>query len=171
MLTNWLRNITVEHQFLSFLRINQLPELEFKYKFRQEEYIYWITGTYNYIKPNIKIITKTIGFQYFSCYRERYQTFEIYIAPFQLELWLVLLTTLVLVIGLTWMYTYFTNNPFCAWIFILATMFEETGHVPKNMAENTYFRLTFGCWCIMSVILTNCYNGLMISDLKGHLCP
>ncbi|OXA37134.1 hypothetical protein Fcan01_28110 [Folsomia candida] len=55
------------------------------------------------------------------------------------------------------------------WIFILATIFEETGHVPNKIARLTPFRLTFGLWCLMSVVLTNCYNGLMISDLNAPL--
>lgn len=51
----------------------------------------------------------------------------------------------------------------------LATIFEEVGHVPPKIERNTYFRPTFGSWCLISVIFTNCYNGLMISSLNAPL--
>lgn len=46
-------------------------------------------------------------------------------------------------------------------------MFEEGGHVRKVVEQNRYFRLIFGLICLMSVILTNCYTGLMITELNA----
>ncbi|OXA42219.1 hypothetical protein Fcan01_22783 [Folsomia candida] len=130
------------------------------------------------LNGNMEIMTYTLittsspGLQFLSCYRERYQPYQIYISPFQRDLWLALFVTLTLNVVLASIYKHFsvyTNISFSTWLFILATMFEEAGHVPSKIERNTHFRLTLGIWCLMSVILTNCYNGLMISELNAPL--
>ncbi|OXA43074.1 hypothetical protein Fcan01_21915 [Folsomia candida] len=69
-------------------------------------------------------------------------------------------------------YAYFSDNittSLCVWLFVIATMFEETGHLTGKIEKNTFIRLILGSWCLMSVTLTNCYNGIMISDLNAPL--
>jgi hypothetical protein len=48
-------------------------------------------------------------------------------------------------------------------------MFEETSSVPLKLEQKTFYRLSIGIWCLMVAILTNCYNGLMITDLNSPL--
>lgn len=162
-------NITVHHSFeINFVQM--APQLNFIYNLEEEDFIY--ANKYAYIhsiKPFIPVITKTTGFKYFTCYRERYHAFKIYIAPFQPQLWLALLITVVLLISLTRIYKYFRKVSFCSWLFILATMFKETTHVPKLVEQRIHFRLTSGFWCLIAVIVTNCYNGIMISELNAPL--
>lgn len=119
--------------------------------------------------PDIPIITKNGGFRYLTFYSEQYQSFQIYIAPFQPELWFALLVTVLVLISV---YQYFASHAlvsFPGWLTILATIFEESSHIPQEIERKIYFRFTFGFWCLMSVILTNCYNGLMISELNAPL--
>lgn len=128
-----IANVTVKHTIAGFHEL-QIPQLQFGYKLGSEGFLSsYKYGFVHHIKPFVPVITRTTGLQYVTCYRERYRTFEIYIAPFQPELWLSLLTTLLLVIALASIYKYFTNTSFCAWMFILATLFEETGHVPQKL--------------------------------------
>lgn len=139
------------------------PELQFDYKLGS-------TVVFESGPLGLPLITRNTGYQYLTCYRERHISFEIYLAPFKPLLWLTLLITLLLMIILTLVYQHYgAKSSFSGWIFILATIFEETGHVPNKIARLTPFRLTFGLWCLMSVVLTNCYNGLMISDLNAPL--
>lgn len=145
--------------------VSSLPEFQINYEFENT-----ILGENLGLATHIPIITRTPGLQCFTCYREEYQPYEIYAAPFQHELWFALLVTLALTVVLAAVYKHYSAHgsiSFSAWLFILATMFEETGHVPSRIERNTQFRLAIGVWCLMSVILTNCYNGLMISELNA----
>ncbi|OXA39349.1 hypothetical protein Fcan01_24171 [Folsomia candida] len=79
-------------------------------------------------------------------------------------------TTVITVHSLVYIYSFgFINASFNIWLFVLATVFEECGYVPGKFERNNFFRLILGSWCLMSVILTNCYNGIMITELNAPL--
>jgi hypothetical protein len=77
------------------------------------------------------------------------------------------------VVGVCWIYTkyYFkqTLMSFSPWLFVLGTIFEETSSAPMKLEKTTFYRLSIGIWCLMVAILTNCYNGLMITGLNSPL--
>lgn len=52
-------------------------------------------------------------------------------------------------------------------MFVLASLFEETGFIPSRMEKHFFFRISLGIWSIMSVVITNGYNGIMISELNS----
>jgi hypothetical protein len=58
---------------------------------------------------------------------------------------------------------------FSPWLFVLGTIFEETSSAPVKLEKKTFYRLSIGIWCLMVAILTNCYNGLMITGLNSPL--
>jgi hypothetical protein len=58
---------------------------------------------------------------------------------------------------------------FSPWLFVLGTIFEETSSAPAKIEKKTFYRLSIGIWCLMVAILTNCYNGLMITGLNSPL--
>jgi hypothetical protein len=45
----------------------------------------------------------------------------------------------------------------------------KTSSAPGRLEKKTFYRLSIGIWCLMVVFLTNCYNGLMITDLNSPL--
>jgi hypothetical protein len=117
-----------------------------------------------------KVFTRYIGTSYLTCYTKKYLGFGFYVAPFQLDLWIGFLITMVTVVGVSWIYIKFylddsTSMSFSPWLFVLGTFFEETSSVPAKIEKKTFYRLSIGIWCLMVAILTNCYNGLMISIL------
>jgi hypothetical protein len=121
-----------------------------------------------------QIITRWSGLQFLTCYTEKYLGFGFYITPFQLDLWIGFLITMSTVVGISWVYTKFyfkdsTSMSFSPWLFVLGTMFEETSSAPGQLEKKTFYRLSIGIWCLMVAILTNCYNGLMITDLNSPL--
>ncbi|OXA39049.1 hypothetical protein Fcan01_26172 [Folsomia candida] len=118
------------------------------------------------------VVTKTSGYQFLSCYREEYITFKFYITPFKPMLWVSLIISLISIVVITSIYKHYgelRTVSFAPWLFILATIFEESGHIPTKLEINSFFRLILGAWCLVSVILTNCYNGIMISELNAPL--
>lgn len=62
-----------------------------------------------------------------------------------------------------------TSDSFSAWLFILATLFEETIPVPSRSEGKPLYRITISAWTLMSVILVNCYIGLMTTELNPPL--
>ncbi|OXA40643.1 hypothetical protein Fcan01_24504 [Folsomia candida] len=145
----------------------RVARLEFDYELGSENYL-----AYANLVPVMPLITRSTGFQFFTCYREQFISFKIYVAPFQPNLWVALIISLVVVITSVSVYKFFGGYEkvsFSAWLFILATMFEEPGQMAKKIERATYFRLILGSWCLMSIFLTNCYNGLMISELNAPL--
>ncbi|XP_035702480.1 uncharacterized protein LOC118433999 [Folsomia candida] len=112
------------------------------------------------------------GFEFLTCYAESYLSFRFYVDPFQPDLWVGLGICLFLIIAIVWMYVHFAevgNVSFSPWLFVLSTLLEEAHHVPSKINKLIIFRYIFGLWSLMSVILTNCYNGLMISNLNSPL--
>ncbi|OXA40863.1 Glutamate receptor U1 [Folsomia candida] len=118
------------------------------------------------------VISKFVGYQFLTYYAEQFITFNFYVTPFKLEVWIGLLAAIcILLLGseMSKKFANFGNTSFSAWLFILANIFEENGFVPKSFEKSKFYRLTFGCWGLMALILTNCYIGLMISDLNAPL--
>ncbi|OXA46088.1 hypothetical protein Fcan01_19315 [Folsomia candida] len=120
----------------------------------------------------VAVNTESFGYEYLTCYRNEYITFQLYVTPFEQAVWVWLAISLVTIIVITTAYKYYgelRNISFPPWLFILATIFEEAGHLPENIGGNSFFRKILGAWCLVSVILTNCYNGIMISELNSPL--
>lgn len=117
------------------------------------------------------VITYNEGYQFLTCHSEPYITFAFYFSPYQSELWIVLGITIVTIILLTTIVHHFhdrlNKHLFSPWLFMLASLFEEGGSMPSMVEKATFFRLAFGIWSLVSVILTNGYNGIMISDLNS----
>lgn len=118
------------------------------------------------------VTTNFQGYQFLTCYSKRYLTFAHFIKPFQVEVWVILFIFLVvLILGIT-LYIRFGglgSTPFSPWLFILATMCEEGVLVPAELEKKAFFRYTFGAWILVSVVLVNCYNGIMVTDLNAPL--
>ncbi|OXA64712.1 hypothetical protein Fcan01_00785 [Folsomia candida] len=122
----------------------------------------------SYSKTTIAI--KYSGYEFLTCYAENYISFEFYLAPFQPELWYGLAVCLVVLISVVSIYLHFSKLPtFPAWLFVIATLFEEGFTLPGQVEKKQYIRLILGTWCLMSITLTNCYNGIMISELNSPL--
>lgn len=126
----------------------------------------WVTEG---VRSNI-ITADNIGFEFLSCYRDEYFTFKIYITPFELLVWVVLFISIISIIAITTTFIYlsdFVNTTVSIWLFVVGTLFEECTPLPRNIEQSTIFRLILGTWCLMTVILTNCYNGIMITELNA----
>ncbi|OXA49233.1 Glutamate receptor 2.5 [Folsomia candida] len=115
------------------------------------------------------IITESEEYQFLTCYTEPYISFYFYFTPFQAELWMVLRISIATIIAVTTIVLNYQKDKqiFSVWLFVLATLFEETPLMPSRIENATFFRISLGIWCIMSIILTNCYNGIMILELNA----
>lgn len=120
----------------------------------------------------VTIIQRSVGgYQFLTCYTEPYITLGFYLTPFQPELWLVLVITIAILIAVMTLCQRFLGllkqQTFSAWLYVLASLFEETGSIPTWIEKHTFFRILLGVWGILTVVLTNGYNGIMISELNS----
>ncbi|OXA49589.1 hypothetical protein Fcan01_15660 [Folsomia candida] len=117
------------------------------------------------------VFTSFEGYQFLTCYAEPYISFDFYLTPYQTEAWVVLGVSISTIIGVMTIAYHFLykkdKQPFSAWLFVLASLFEEGGFLPSKLEKTTFCRILIGIWSIMSVILTNGYNGIMISELNS----
>ncbi|OXA38438.1 hypothetical protein Fcan01_26789 [Folsomia candida] len=119
------------------------------------------------------IFTDVEGYQFLTCHAEPYISFYFYLTPFQTEVWVALGVSICTIVAIMVVVHNFVNQkekqPFSPWMFVLATIFEEGGFIPSKLEKSTFFRILLGIWSIMSVTLTNGYNGIMISELNSPL--
>lgn len=131
----------------------------------QSSYLYH--QKYDYYPPNgVIATTKWTGHQFLSCYSQKYISFQFYLTPFQPEVWGMLIFSGILVVSFI-SCVQKCGGSFSSWVLILATIFEESIPVPPKMEKQTHFRLIMATWTLMSLILVNCYNGLMITELNS----
>ncbi|OXA41439.1 hypothetical protein Fcan01_23601 [Folsomia candida] len=128
-----------------------------------------------FLKPgsmNI-VLTSFSGFEFLTCYSPKSLDFMFYFKPFEPSLWLTIGVALVLMGCVTSLFVkYYVRGKkitFSCWVYLAATCLEETSSVPSAVANKYYFRLTLGIWALVSTFLTNCYSGLMITDLNSPL--
>lgn len=118
------------------------------------------------------VTTGYSGYQFLTCHTQSIFTLEFYIKPFQPEIWLGLFLCLGLLtfIMTVWMPFKFEKEQetrrgtFSPWIYLLASIFEESASVPSIIEIQYFFRIVLGFWSLVSVVLTNGYNGIMIED-------
>ncbi|OXA39942.1 hypothetical protein Fcan01_25234 [Folsomia candida] len=170
----WTRRVSAQKLILDIVSMRNVSFAEFDITRHEHELQRW--GSASLTESNFMaelewdiIITENEGFQFLTCYTEPYISFNLYITPFQTELWVVLGLSITTIITVTAIVLHYRKEEqyFSIWLFILATLFEETGFIPSKIVKCDYFRLSLGTWCLMSVILTNVYNGLMISELNA----
>lgn len=112
------------------------------------------------------------GKKFISCYTVPFLSFQFYLSPFRPDLWAGIGVSLALLVSCLTVYVKYVfgdTSIFSPWLFILATLFEETISTPSSVERRNFYRLTFGLWALMATFLTNCYNGVMIENLVAPL--
>ncbi|OXA39441.1 hypothetical protein Fcan01_25745 [Folsomia candida] len=119
-------------------------------------------------KESTMIATTINGYKYLSCYADNYVSFQLYFAPFQPVMWLVLIISLFMVICVLSLSIKWRRDKFStpAWLYTFGTLLAQC-YVPGRKVEIPYFRIVFSIWCLMLVILSNAYTGLITTELNS----
>lgn len=122
-----------------------------------------------FMNDDVWIQTGTSDYSFVTCYSENVITFHFYITPFQPQLWYVLMAAYILLtIALSlYLFKKKLRGSFCPWLYLLGGLLEDGVPILRKLEKESAFRLVFGCWIIVCVLLTNCYNGLMITGLNA----
>ncbi|OXA37496.1 hypothetical protein Fcan01_27719 [Folsomia candida] len=112
------------------------------------------------------------GVQFLTCYEERFISFQFYLIPFQPALWVGILLSITIVVSALFLYNKY-HSPidkrisYAPWVLVLGTIFDEPNSIPGCVEGKSFHRLVFGCWTLMAIFLTNCYTGLVITELNA----
>ncbi|OXA37085.1 hypothetical protein Fcan01_28140 [Folsomia candida] len=115
--------------------------------------------------------TYSTGYQFLSCYGDSYITFDFYVTPFQPAVWLGLLSSLLLTFMVLSVYMFWKHKRSAIGLFLsfLSLFFEDFTPVRKYMANTFFYRILFSSLGFVAVLLTNCYTGIMITELNAPL--
>ncbi|OXA54381.1 hypothetical protein Fcan01_11140 [Folsomia candida] len=115
--------------------------------------------------------TYSTGFQFLSCYADSYITFDFYVTPFQPGVWLGLVSSLLLTFMVLSAYMFWKHKRSAIGLFLsfLSLFFDDFTPVPKYMADTFFYRILFTALGFVAVLVTNCYTGIMITELNAPL--
>ncbi|OXA63544.1 hypothetical protein Fcan01_01189 [Folsomia candida] len=125
----------------------------------------------NYFDGDTIIAPYFSGYQFLTCYTQAWLSFKFYIEPFHPHVWSWVITFLfvVIIVTVTYQKLAFIKTSFSTWLFVFAILCEEGTPIPPKLESRHFIRLVLGSWALISLILTNCYTGLMITKLNAPL--
>jgi hypothetical protein len=117
------------------------------------------------------VLLDDIATNFLSCYKTPVLRFEMYVKPFQLELWLSIGSCLLAIAIFIYVYKWKQklSPSFSPFFFFVSTLVEEPYSVPTALWNDSKFKTITITWLLTAVIFTNLYAGLMISDLTVPL--
>lgn len=115
--------------------------------------------------------TQSFGFKFLSCYSEKYFSFDFYLAPFKLTLWLGLSITLAITCAIFQAYMFVKTGEvsFTVSLSFISLLLDDFTSVPESIANGLFYRLIFTVWGPVAVLIINCYGGLLVSELNAPL--
>ncbi|OXA61990.1 hypothetical protein Fcan01_00941 [Folsomia candida] len=133
----------------------------------QDVFQHYLTGT------NLPVVG-SLGYSFLTTWAEQRLRFELYTHPFQLEVWIGLLLTLLWLWGfLRFLGFHILQNEktfFSSFLCVLSGILDDGGiNVPPPVWNSVVFRTVFGLWFLISPIFTNAYVGVAVSDLSAPL--
>ncbi|OXA40885.1 hypothetical protein Fcan01_24252 [Folsomia candida] len=125
--------------------------------------------------PKLFIATLTQGYAFMTCYSRNEFSFAILLKSFQPKVWIVfvlifgtvvLLIATILRFNLGW--SYLSAALFSPFLMV-STVFEKPTNLPRQLVGNLKFRVLFGVWMLLLIVLTNSYVGVNIKSISAPL--
>ncbi len=110
------------------------------------------------------------GYNFLTCYYYNYRSWQYYLEPFQLELWIVLisyLTLLAIYLHVTLVVRNQYKSNFSPYFFVYSTMLEYAYGVFSYIFELPTMQILIGMWLLLSCIFTNAYKGIAITGVTA----
>jgi len=124
-----------------------------------------------YIYSERDALTSTDYIKMFTCYDQPKVSFYLYVSPFDPITWLLA----VLNAALIWFIFHIlirsqqTITSYSPFLFILGTLIDEAYVVPKTFNRLSSFRILIIGWVLTSMLLSSCYQSLLVVELNSPL--
>jgi hypothetical protein len=153
--------IIASELFTKLNKSNDAIELYFFETLLESEYVF-------VMRTDSMVLVDEMETNFLSCYTTPFLKFEMYVKPFQLELWLCI--GLCLTVIAVFIYIYNRQRElslsFSPFFFFISTIFDEPYSIPTAIWNDKTFKTVTIAWLLTSFIFTNLYTGIMISDLS-----
>jgi len=117
--------------------------------------------------------------EYFSlitCHRNALLSFEAYRSPFNDEVWFCTFLAILLLSVPLHTYSRYkkyarnhkSREPSCL-VILYTSILNQSATVGASTNKKLEFRLIFSCWLLACLVITNCYNSLIIRELNAPL--
>jgi hypothetical protein len=107
--------------------------------------------------------------RFISCFEKPTLKFQMYVKPFDIEVWVSLTLCCFLIAGLIHIYNriFHFSGSFSPIFFFVSTLVEEPYSVPSALWNSRILKIVTLAWLLTAIVFTNLYIGLMISDVTA----
>jgi len=119
------------------------------------------------------LVTSTNELEGITCYHEPLMSFHMYSSPFMINLWISIVLTIIFVSAFLKVYIQFyhkdIDSSISPTLFSISLLANVSYFVPKSLWESSVF--IFAClpWILCTMILSNCYQSLVISEINAPM--
>jgi hypothetical protein len=109
--------------------------------------------------------------RFLSCYSIPVLRFDMYVKPFEPQLWIGIGAILTIIVVFIYVYNRKKklSPSFSPFFFFVSTLVEEPYSVPTALWNDSKFKIVTIFWLLTAVIFTNLYTGLMIGELSAPI--
>jgi hypothetical protein len=117
------------------------------------------------------VFVDDVATNFLSCYTAPVLKFEMYVNPFESNVWLCLGSCVSIIAIFIYIYNRMKklSPSFSPFFFFASTLVEEPYSVPTALWNDSKFKIITIAWLLTAVIFTNLYAGLMITELSVPL--
>ncbi|OXA49346.1 hypothetical protein Fcan01_15874 [Folsomia candida] len=126
------------------------------------------TPQLNYDLNNHILPVEAASFRFLTCYSETELSFEFYVKPFQWQVWVSILLSILIIAGFLKVHDSLRTS-FSAFFNVIGVLLEEAYSAPSTLWKSEPFRIVLISWLLMCIVLTNAYMGVAITDLSSPL--
>jgi len=162
---------------LGFMKSNKITEEFMPIMFFGLPNHFWNIDTEEFGITQIAMIKN--DFYFITCHRLQKLSFEQYGMPFKIEIWVIVVLTVIALVGFFKLYNskYVTLSNFkerkhkrqklSFWDILLSPLLNQGVSVCPDVSCRAEFRIVFVSWLLACLILSNCYTSLIIRDLNA----
>jgi hypothetical protein len=140
-----------------------------------------LVATYRFKRPPTFSLVKTDSIHFLTCYSRPILSFQLYVNPFHVSVWLSILFTLsILIIGMNLIFwnsnlpnytktVHSVSNMLSPTFYLLSTMLGQSSVkvLPEGLRLSAAFRLAIGLWMLSLVVISNIYLSRVIAELNS----
>jgi len=119
------------------------------------------------------VVTRTTELEGITCYREPLLSFHMYSSPFVINLWISLVLGIIFVSAFMNVYIYFYHkdiaSSFSSTLLSISLLANVSYYIPKSLWESNVFIFACTPWILTTMILSNCYQSLVISEINAPM--
>jgi hypothetical protein len=117
------------------------------------------------------VLVDTFKLSFLSCYSEHQVDFEMYVKPFDVVIWISLGVCCACIAAIMYLYKskHQLSTSFSPVFFLLSSPTEDSYPIPEVLLNTKIYKIFALAWLLPTVVLTNLYTGLVISDVTSPL--